>query len=52
MRMVTERKDLKNAFDMAANEAQTAFGDSTLFVERYIQNGRHVEVQILGDGLR
>jgi acetyl-CoA carboxylase, biotin carboxylase subunit len=51
MRMVTERKDLKNAFDMAANEAQTAFGDSTLFVERYIQNGRHVEVQILGDGL-
>lgn len=51
MRIVTARKDLKTAFDMAANEAQTAFGDSTLFVERYIQNGRHVEVQILGDGL-
>jgi acetyl-CoA carboxylase biotin carboxylase subunit len=50
MRIVMERKDLKNAFDMASNEAQTAFGDSTLFVERYIQNGRHVEVQILGDG--
>jgi len=49
MRIVMERKDLKNAFDMASNEAQTAFGDSTLFVERYIQNGRHVEVQILGD---
>jgi len=50
MRIVMERKDLKNAFDMAANEAQTAFGDSTLFVERYMQNARHVEVQILGDG--
>ena len=49
MRIVMERKDLKNAFDMAVNEAQTAFGDSTLFVERYVQNGRHVEVQILGD---
>ncbi len=49
MRIVTERKELKNAFDMAAYEAGTAFGDSTLFLERYVQNGRHVEVQILGD---
>jgi acetyl-CoA carboxylase biotin carboxylase subunit len=50
MRIVMEPKDLKNALDMASNEAQAAFGDPTLFVERYIQNGRHVEVQILGDG--
>ena len=49
MRIVMERKDLKNAFDMASNEARTAFGDATLFVERYVQNARHVEVQILGD---
>lgn len=49
MRNVTQAKDLKNAFDMASNEAQQAFGDPTLFVERYIQNARHVEVQILGD---
>ena len=49
MRIVTESKDLKSAFDMASNEAQTAFGDATLFVERYLQNARHVEVQILGD---
>ena len=49
MRIVTEPKDLKNAFDMASNEAQKAFGDPTLFVERYVQNARHVEVQILGD---
>jgi len=49
MRIVNEVKDLKNAFDMASNEAQQAFGDPTLFVERYVQNARHVEVQILGD---
>lgn len=49
MRIVTEAKDLKNAFDMASNEAQAAFGDPRLFVERYIQNARHVEVQVIGD---
>ena len=49
MRLVSEQKDLKSAFDMASNEAQQAFGDPTLFVERYVQNARHVEVQVLGD---
>jgi len=49
MRIVNQQKDLKNAFDMASNEARQAFGDPTLFVERYVQNARHVEVQILGD---
>lgn len=49
MRIAWEQKDLKNAFDMASNEARQAFGDPTIFVERYVQNGRHVEVQILGD---
>jgi acetyl-CoA carboxylase biotin carboxylase subunit len=49
MRIVTDPKDLKSAFDMASNEAQQAFGNPTLFVERYVQNARHVEVQILGD---
>ena len=49
MRIVSEAKDLKNAFDMASNEALSAFGDSTLFVESYIQNARHVEVQVIGD---
>lgn len=49
MRIVTEPKNLKNAFSMASAEAQQAFGDPTLFVERYVQNARHVEVQILGD---
>ncbi len=49
MRIVMEPKNLKSAFDMATNEAQKAFGDPTLFVERYVQSARHVEVQILGD---
>jgi len=49
MRIVMEQKGLKNAFSEASNEALKAFGDATLFVERYIQNARHVEVQILGD---
>jgi len=49
MRIVREPKDLKNAFDLACNEAQAAFGDSRLFVERYIHNARHVEVQVIGD---
>jgi acetyl-CoA carboxylase biotin carboxylase subunit len=49
MRIVTDANDLKSAFDMASNEAQQAFGDPTLFVERYVENARHVEVQIMGD---
>lgn len=49
MRMVREHKDLKNAFDMASNEARQAFGDATLFIERYVENARHVEVQVIGD---
>ncbi len=49
MRIVTEPKDLKTAFDMASNEARQAFGDATLFVERYVPNARHVEVQVIGD---
>ncbi|MEM6485881.1 MAG: biotin carboxylase N-terminal domain-containing protein, partial [Pseudomonadota bacterium] len=49
MRIVREAKELKTAFDMASNEALSAFGDPRLFVESYIENARHVEVQIIGD---
>jgi acetyl-CoA carboxylase, biotin carboxylase subunit len=41
---------LAEAFSLAQNEARAAFGDDRLYVERYIRNGRHVEVQVLGDG--
>ncbi|PKN05694.1 MAG: acetyl-CoA carboxylase biotin carboxylase subunit [Deltaproteobacteria bacterium HGW-Deltaproteobacteria-9] len=49
MRIVAEQGNLKNAFAMASNEALQAFGDATLFVERYVQHARHVEVQVIGD---
>ena len=40
---------LADAFDAASREAEAAFGDGTLFVERWIGNARHVEVQVLAD---
>ncbi len=49
MRVVRSPEEMANAVDAAAREAQAAFGDSTVFVEPYIENGRHVEVQIIGD---
>jgi acetyl-CoA carboxylase biotin carboxylase subunit len=42
--------DLKESFARASGEALEAFGDGTLYLERYIENARHVEVQIAGDG--
>ncbi len=50
MKVVTEPRELTRAFETAAAEAGAAFGDPTLYIERYIANARHIEVQILGDG--
>ena len=41
---------IKESFERASGEALEAFGDGTLYLERYIENARHVEVQIAGDG--
>ena len=49
MRVVTEAADLGGAIEAASREALAAFGDPTVFIEPYIERGRHVEVQILGD---
>ncbi|MGH7767218.1 MAG: biotin carboxylase N-terminal domain-containing protein, partial [Candidatus Binatia bacterium] len=49
MKVVTSSSELKRAFATAAAEAGAAFGDPTLYLERYIANARHIEVQILGD---
>jgi acetyl-CoA carboxylase biotin carboxylase subunit len=49
MKIVRRLGDLKVVFDEAGAEAHAAFGDDRLYVERYIPNARHVEVQILGD---
>jgi acetyl-CoA carboxylase biotin carboxylase subunit len=43
---------LSAQIDMAMAEAQAAFGDPRIYVERFITHGRHVEVQVLGDGKR
>ncbi len=49
IKMVTAPEYLPTAFGEATAEALGAFGDETLFIERYIANARHIEVQILGD---
>ena len=49
MRVVRDADTLVESLRLAAREAQEAFGDGTLLVERYIERGRHVEIQILAD---
>jgi len=49
IRIVRQIEDLRHAFDTASAEAFAAFGDNALFLERYIGNARHVEIQILAD---
>lgn len=49
MRVVENEKEIENAFLSASKEAKSAFGDDTIYMEKYIQKPRHVEVQILGD---
>lgn len=49
MRIVTQTKDLDKATASAQNEAQKAFGDSRLIIEKYITNPHHIEFQIFGD---
>lgn len=50
MRVVTERARLEEAHSRASSEAGAAFGDPSVYVERYLPAARHLEVQILGDG--
>ncbi|NPC98105.1 biotin carboxylase N-terminal domain-containing protein [Nocardioides sp. zg-DK7169] len=49
MRIVRDPADLEEARAAAAREARSAFGDDTLLVERYVERGRHLEVQVIGD---
>lgn len=49
MRVVKEYSELEDAFKRASSEAQTAFGDGRMFLERYVEAPRHIEVQILAD---
>ena len=49
MRLVADPADLPSAVQSARSEAASAFGDGTVFLERFVTDPRHVEVQILGD---
>ena len=50
MRLVNGRRELDADMEAAGREAQAAFGDGRVFLERYVANPRHVEVQVLADG--
>ena len=50
MRIVRTLADLPGEIAAAEAEAESAFGDGTVFVEPYVERGRHVEVQVVGDG--
>ena len=49
MRVVRDARELQEAIEGARREAEKAFGDGTLLLEKYIDGARHVEVQIIGD---
>jgi acetyl-CoA carboxylase biotin carboxylase subunit len=49
MRMVRREEDLAAAFRAATSEASSSFGDGAVYLERYIDRPRHVEIQVLGD---
>ena len=49
MHIVKRKEDLKDELERASREAEKYFGDGTVFVEQYIENPRHIEVQILAD---
>ena len=48
-RVVEKMEDLEKSFLAAESEALSAFGDGTLYMEKYIKNPRHIEVQVIGD---
>jgi acetyl-CoA carboxylase biotin carboxylase subunit len=49
MRIVQTEEELPGQLQRAASEAQSAFGDGTVFIEKYITSPKHIEIQILGD---
>jgi len=50
MRVVEEAEDLEHAYNEASLEAEKAFGNPALYLEKYITRGRHIEFQIIADG--
>ncbi|KAH9844394.1 Pyruvate carboxylase [Teratosphaeria destructans] len=49
MRVVWKQEELKDSFERATSEAKSAFGNGTVFIERFLYRPKHIEVQLLGD---
>lgn len=49
MRIVEKPADFVEQMDLAVSEARSAFGDGSVFIERYVSSPRHIEIQVLGD---
>lgn len=49
MRVVRDQESFKDSFERAVSEAKSAFGDGTVFIERFLDKPKHIEVQLLGD---
>ena len=49
IKIVTNAPEMSNAFEAASAEARQAFGDDRIYIEKFISNARHIEVQIIGD---
>jgi pyruvate carboxylase len=49
MRVVRKQEELEDSFQRATSEAKSAFGNGTVFVERFLDKPKHIEVQLLGD---
>ena len=49
MRIVQNSNEVKDAFELASSEAKSSFGDSRVFIEKYIEKPRHIEIQVLAD---
>ncbi len=49
MRVVSSEEELVSNFNMATNEALSAFGNGDVYIEKFVENPRHIEIQVLGD---
>ena len=50
MRVINQESDFLSNLQLTRSEARAAFGDDTVYLEKYMQNPRHVEIQVIGDG--
>ena len=50
MRIAWNKSEVRDGFERASSEARNSFGDERLFIEKYIVDPRHIEIQVLGDG--